>query len=116
MQQSAQSTGDNYTLQYCIIQTLMNMQKVNKQICRTVNRVFGTDEGRKFRDRHPALTHPTASAINSAVITNNGIRQRSVSYLTGPFDNRVYRWKWLVRSLPRQGYTRVFEVRAPQEQ
>lgn len=35
------------------------------------------------------LTHPTASAINSAVITNDGICQRSVSYLSGPFDNRV---------------------------
>lgn len=80
----------------------MTMQKVNKQfqsqaryplICAAVKRIYETDEGQKVQDCHPALTHPTASAINSAVITNNGICQRSVSYLNGRFDKRVYQWK-----------------------
>lgn len=80
----------------------MTMQEVNKQfqsqarhplICAALKRRYETNEGQKVRDCHPGLTHPTASAINSAVITNNGICQRSVSYLNGRFDNRVYQRK-----------------------
>lgn len=34
-----------------------------------------------------AVAKPAASAINSCVITNNGMCQRCLSYLTGRFDN-----------------------------
>lgn len=124
-----QSTGDNHTLHdssawkankwwLCrrLISSFNHRHATLWYVHPAVKRVYGTDEGQTVQDCHPALDHPTAAAINSAVITNNGICQRSVSYLNGRFDNRVYQWKWLVRSLPRQGYTRVFEVRVPQEQ
>lgn len=97
---------------------MMTMQKVNKQLqAWAYYPLIGwscckESIWNRWRTKscHPAPTHPTASAINSAVITNNGICQRSVSYLSGLFDNRVISgndWWDLYHVKDTQGYLRT---------
>lgn len=77
---------------HCKVKLWLTKQQVNKQfllherssVSPPIEKgLCGTARGQKVQDRHPTLTHPSASTINSAVITNNGICQRSVSYLNG---------------------------------
>lgn len=75
---------------------------------------FWKTKDKKNRNAFPPLTPFVVFAINFAVITNNSICRRSLSDLTGQFDNRVYQWKSVQKSLPRQGLTRAYEVRISQ--
>lgn len=75
---------------------------------------YWRENGNKWRTKGP----PRHRRCSSNQFGCNYHRRHlsEIRILSEPFDNRVYQEKWLVRSLPRQGYTRIFEDTLPQKQ